>query len=275
MSAPRRLRSAPDPPVPKFGVSRRGLAFCAVGAMGIAVQLGVLYALTHAAGMHYLLATAPAVEAAVLHNFLWHERWTWCDRMVRDKSARWTRLWRFNAANGGISMMGNLVVMQILVGTAKVPQLLANAIAIAVCSVLNFVASDRWVFTRLPRVPLGNWVDFNSESWRETAGSSRQRGRSAGIGFKRIRSGQLASQLRAERRDRFGPSTENRREDQQAEQRVLFKRGDSITGAESAAEWPGAGPPTCRPSRRRTTGSSRLFPARCGVHVGSWFPPCA
>ena len=113
MSAPRRSPSAPDPLSPKFSVSHRGLAFCAVGALGIAVQLGALDALTHVAGLHYLPATALAVEAAVLHNFLWHERWTWSDRTVRGKSASWTRLWRFNAANGGISMVGNLVVMQI------------------------------------------------------------------------------------------------------------------------------------------------------------------
>lgn len=156
MSAPRRSPSALRPPAPKFSVSRRGLVFCAVGALGIVVQLGALAALTDLAGMHYLLATALAVEAAILHNFLWHERWTWSDRTVRGKSARWTRLWRFNAANGGISMVGNLVVMQILVGTAKLPHLVANAIAIALCAVLNFLASDRWVFTQMPRASVSD-----------------------------------------------------------------------------------------------------------------------
>ncbi|PYR57375.1 MAG: hypothetical protein DMF91_19605 [Acidobacteria bacterium] len=47
-------------------------AFVAVGTVGFLVQLAVLAALL-AAGCPYLPATAAAVEAAVLHNFLWHE----------------------------------------------------------------------------------------------------------------------------------------------------------------------------------------------------------
>ena len=55
---------------------RRWLAFNGVGLLGVGVQLGLVALLTHAAGLHYLLATAIAVEAAVLHNFIWHQRWT-------------------------------------------------------------------------------------------------------------------------------------------------------------------------------------------------------
>jgi putative flippase GtrA len=57
----------------------RWAAFNAVGLAGVAVQLACLALLVHA-GSHYLAATALAVEAAVLHNFLWHQRWTWRDR---------------------------------------------------------------------------------------------------------------------------------------------------------------------------------------------------
>ena len=50
-----------------------------MGLIGFALQLGVL-ALLLRLGLHYLAATALAVELAVLHNFAWHERWTWRDR---------------------------------------------------------------------------------------------------------------------------------------------------------------------------------------------------
>ena len=49
----------------------RWLKFNAVGVLGAGVQLCVLAAL-HRWGVHYLLATALAVESAVLHNYLWH-----------------------------------------------------------------------------------------------------------------------------------------------------------------------------------------------------------
>ena len=59
---------------------RRWLKFNLVGAIGIVVQLAVLGILNGILKLDYLPATALAVEAAVLHNFLWHERFTWADR---------------------------------------------------------------------------------------------------------------------------------------------------------------------------------------------------
>jgi putative flippase GtrA len=44
-----------------------------VGGMGIAVQLLTLLLLKTGIGLQYLIATALAVEIAVIHNFLWRE----------------------------------------------------------------------------------------------------------------------------------------------------------------------------------------------------------
>jgi len=54
----------------------RWARFNAVGIMGAALQVAALSLLV-TLGMHYLVATALAVEAAVLHNYVWHRRWTW------------------------------------------------------------------------------------------------------------------------------------------------------------------------------------------------------
>lgn len=54
----------------------RWLKFNAVGGIGIGVQLVVLAGLKSGLELNYLLATAVAVEVAVLHNFFWHERFT-------------------------------------------------------------------------------------------------------------------------------------------------------------------------------------------------------
>ena len=62
--------------------------FNAVGAMGIVVQLAVLSVLKSGLGMNYLAATALAVEATVVHNFFWHERYTWADRASSARLAR-------------------------------------------------------------------------------------------------------------------------------------------------------------------------------------------
>ncbi len=124
----------------------RFFRFNAVGVVGFAIQLGVLTALLHV-NVHYLAATALAVEAAILHNFLWHERWTWRDRPAAGR-ARIARLWRFHAVNGFVSLAGNVLLMRLLVGGFGVPPLAANIAAVIACSLINFSGSDRIVFAR-------------------------------------------------------------------------------------------------------------------------------
>jgi putative flippase GtrA len=128
---------------------KRWLIFNSVGAMGIVVQTVVLFALTTCAGINYLAATGLAVEAAVLHNFFWHERWTWADRN-RTRVRLLRRLLAFHLANGAFSIAGNLLLMRFFVGKLGVNFMFANALSIALCSIFNFLAGDCIVF-RNPR----------------------------------------------------------------------------------------------------------------------------
>ena len=126
----------------------RWMKFNLVGAIGIGVQLVALWTLT-GLGVGYMLATALAVETAVLHNFIWHERFTWADRDGRRRHTA-ARLLRFNLTNGVVSIGGNLLLMRLLVGAAHLQPLVANLVSIAACSLLNFLVSDRWVFRTTP-----------------------------------------------------------------------------------------------------------------------------
>ena len=130
---------------------RRAFAFAAIGAIGFAVQLAAFAALVRGAGLHYALASALAVEAAVLHNFLWHERWTWADRPARSLGARLARLGGFHLSNGIVSIGGTLLFTVVFVEGAGLPPIAANAAALGATGVLNFVVSDRLVFA--PRSP--------------------------------------------------------------------------------------------------------------------------
>ena len=123
--------------------------FSLVGALGIGVQLGVLAGLV-AFKVDYLLATALAVESAVLHNFLWHQRFTWMDRAGSGSQAVLQRMLRFHLSNGLISLFGNLLLMRLLVGGFRMPVILANIATISACFAANFLSSDRWVFLASP-----------------------------------------------------------------------------------------------------------------------------
>jgi putative flippase GtrA len=186
----------------------RWCKFNLVGAVGIFVQFGVLFLLKSGLHFNYLAATVLAVEAAVAHNFFWHERFTWADRTNWERvrpllgrhpsgakarsrpetlfralkpcaplklrctknscasenqaaaqsvfGASLGRFLRFNLTTGLISIGGNLGMMRVLVGRVHMNYLAANGIAIAVCSLVNFLVSDGWVFgenkTLLPRI---------------------------------------------------------------------------------------------------------------------------
>ncbi len=110
------------------------------------VQLFLLAILTEGLQIHYLLATLLAVEGAILHNFVWHELWTWKDKRSKTRRALISRLFRFHLANGTTSLTGNLVIMKLAVGHFQMPILVANLLAIAACSIINFLLSDSFVF---------------------------------------------------------------------------------------------------------------------------------
>lgn len=122
----------------------RWCRFNAVGALGMAVQLVTLALLNRWTGGHYLVSTAAALELTLIHNFLWHLHYTWRDR--RDSSAVLAQMIKFHLSNGMISLIGNLALMRILVGVAGMPVLLANAIAILICSLTNFGLGHLWAF---------------------------------------------------------------------------------------------------------------------------------
>jgi putative flippase GtrA len=162
----------------------RWCKFNLVGGIGILVQLGTLFVLKSVLHFNYFAATAIAVEAAVAHNFVWHEQFTWRDRTksvpgdqsspsasgaeARVNFARaygaarsralsrrrgrlsktFARLLRFHLGNGAVSIFGNLALMKGMVGLGRMNYLVANAIAIGVCSAANFVVSEAWVFGR-------------------------------------------------------------------------------------------------------------------------------
>ena len=123
----------------------RWLKFNAVGAMGVVVQLAALAALRGGLGVPYLPATAVAVELAVLHNFAWHERWTWKER-TGSHSGVAMRLLRFHLGNGLVSLITNLGLMRLLVGQFHIQYIAANLAAIAAGSIANFMIGEWLVF---------------------------------------------------------------------------------------------------------------------------------
>jgi dolichol-phosphate mannosyltransferase len=125
---------------------RRIARFYQVGFMGAVLQLllvGLGTAVFHLAAV---IAMPIAVETAVLHNYLWHERFTWRDRRVRSWPGRILRMGRFQAVNGTVSLAGNTALAYWFVDCFHVPAIPSAIASMALCSLINFVVADRWVY---------------------------------------------------------------------------------------------------------------------------------
>ncbi len=120
--------------------------FSLVGLAGAVVQLAVFSALVRIRHWPATPTALLAVEIAVLHNFLWHERFTWRDREPLNLRRRILRLWRFHAANGLVSLAGNAALTYVLVEWLEVPAMISAAAAIGLCAPLNFYLADLWVW---------------------------------------------------------------------------------------------------------------------------------
>jgi putative flippase GtrA len=156
---------------PEPSVLKRWLIFNSVGVFGIVVQIVILWLLVSQAGLRYLPATGLAVEAAVLHNFFWHEHWTWADRVKDSKGGLARRLLFFHIANGFISVAGNLVLMQFFAERLGLHYIFANLLAVAICAILNFAAGDRVVFRSTPECGKKGDLNMTNKSFRITAGA--------------------------------------------------------------------------------------------------------
>ena len=70
-------------------------------------------AIATAAGCAVVPATVLGIEAAIVHNFAWHDRWTWRDRPSRGGYLQ--RLIRYNAAMACSSLLVGALVTWVVV----------------------------------------------------------------------------------------------------------------------------------------------------------------
>ena len=136
-------------------IVRKWLRYNAIGVMGVGVQILVLILLTSLFEMNYFVATLIAVQCALIHNFFWHQRWTWRTNMSLSKKESFRRFLRFNSSSGTISMIGNLGFTALLVQAIHLPYIFCNLLAIGACNIANFLFAHNFVFQTTETTDLG------------------------------------------------------------------------------------------------------------------------
>ena len=116
------------------------LKFCVVGASGYAVNLAVYALLVRRAHVHYIPAAAGSFVVAVTNNYTWNRHWTF--RRQRGHVAY--QGLRFLVVSL-VTLGANIAILRLLVD-AGVGKILAQAIAIALVTPLNFIGNKLWSF---------------------------------------------------------------------------------------------------------------------------------
>jgi len=113
--------------------ARRFRIFLVVGAIGLAVNQGLLYALV--AETHARVATASpfAIAGSMIVTFLLNEHWTWRDR---GNGAVWRRAGMYGVINSGGLIINWLVLVTLT--HFGLNYLLANVVGAGIAAIWNF-----------------------------------------------------------------------------------------------------------------------------------------
>jgi putative flippase GtrA len=126
-------------------LAERLARFSVAGLSGFVVQVAALWLLITLTPLHYVVATVVSIELAILVNFVWHERWTFKDR-VHSAYGAFGRFLKYNALTGITSILGSVLVTGFLVETIAIPVVIANIISVVVLGGVNFIGASQLVF---------------------------------------------------------------------------------------------------------------------------------
>jgi len=135
----------------------RFIRFCAVGASGVVVNLGVftLFQVVLLANLvpgddtRFLLANVSGVAVSIFTNFLLNDFWTWGDREKRGHAHFWSRLSKFYVVSSAAAAVQVGVAWLVRSQFGMMDQL-AVLIGIGVATVINFTANHFWTFREHP-----------------------------------------------------------------------------------------------------------------------------
>ena len=117
------------------------LRFGLVGGSGYVVNLAVFALLNGVLDVHHIAAAVGAFCVAVVNNFWWNRHWTFD---ARDGHAGFQAARFFTVSVIGLGV--NLVLLELFVSGVELPELPAQALAVALTLPVNFLGNKLWTF---------------------------------------------------------------------------------------------------------------------------------
>ena len=123
--------------------AKQAVKYYSVGASGVLVNLGILYALTDVAGFWYFASQVIAISVSISSNFLFNRFWTFRDSIEDQRnSVMYVKFLIVSLIGMGIQ----LGITYLLVENVAVYYMYAAAIGIAIAGGINYVVNRRWTF---------------------------------------------------------------------------------------------------------------------------------
>jgi len=123
--------------------AKHAFQYYLVGASGVLVNLGLLYALKEYVGLWYLLSSALAIYLSMTTNFILNKTWTFKNTMSKQKTIF---MYGKFIAISLVGMMIQLGFNYILVDKFSMYYLLAALVSIVIASGVNFVLNRHITF---------------------------------------------------------------------------------------------------------------------------------
>ena len=123
--------------------AKHAIKYYAVGASGVLVNLGILYALTDLAGYWYIASQVIAISVSITSNFLFNRFWTFRDSIEDQRNGvMYLKFLIVSLIGMGIQ----LGITYVLVESIAVYYMYAAGIGIIIAGAINYVVNRRWTF---------------------------------------------------------------------------------------------------------------------------------
>jgi dolichol-phosphate mannosyltransferase len=123
--------------------AKHAFKYYLVGASGVLVNLGILFALTEFVGLWYLLSSTIAIYVSITSNFLFNKTWTFRDTAIKQGDfLLYGKFICVSLVGMGIQLGFNYMFVEKL----SVYYLLAALMSIMIASSVNFVLNRRLTF---------------------------------------------------------------------------------------------------------------------------------
>lgn len=107
---------------------------------GVFVDMTLFLLVSSAVGCAPVFSKLAASEVAIVNNFIWNDRWTFCSSVPSSIKAKVMRLLKFHAICAGGALF-SAVVLSILIVRWHINLVLGNLVAIASGTAFNYFMS--------------------------------------------------------------------------------------------------------------------------------------